>query len=126
MGWEYSLVDLGWQEMTNGGDIGDLLQYAKAAGVGVILWYNSGGPQNQVPDAGPKDLMLDPSLRMAELKRIRELGVRGIKVDFMQSDKQYVIALYEDILRDAAANHLFVDFHGSTIPRGWQRTWPNL
>ena len=44
----------------------------------------------------------------------------------MQSDKQYVIALYEDILRDAAANHLFVDFHGSTIPRGWQRTFPNL
>jgi hypothetical protein len=126
MGWEYSLVDLGWQEMTNGGEISDLLEYAKSANVGIILWYNSGGHHNEVPDAGPKDLMVDPSLRMVELRRIRALGVRGIKVDFMQSDKQYVIALYEDILRDAATNRLFVDFHGSTIPRGWQRTYPNL
>ncbi|MEO6525335.1 MAG: glycoside hydrolase family 97 catalytic domain-containing protein [Gemmatimonadaceae bacterium] len=126
MGWEYSLVDLGWQEMTNGGDIGDLIDYATKSGVGVLLWYNSGGEHNQVPDAGPKELMVDPSLRMAEMRRIRALGVKGIKVDFMQSDKQYVIALYEDILRDAAANRLVVDFHGSTIPRGWQRTYPNL
>jgi hypothetical protein len=60
------------------------------------------------------------------MKRIAALGFRGIKVDFMLSDKQYVIALYQDILRDAYANKLFVDFHGSTIPRGWQRTYPNL
>jgi alpha-glucosidase len=126
MRWEYSLVDLGWQEMTNGGDITDLIDYAEKSGVGVLLWYNSGGEHNQVPDAGPKNLMVDPSLRMAELRRIKALGVKGIKVDFMQSDKQYVIALYEDILRDAAANRLVVDFHGSTIPRGWQRTYPNL
>ena len=126
MSWEYSLVDLGWQEMTNGGEINDLLEYAATANVGVFLWYNSGGEHNQVPDAGPKDLMLDPVARRAEMRRIRALGVRGIKVDFMQSDKQYVIALYEDILRDAAANRLLVNFHGSTIPRGWQRTYPNL
>ena len=70
--------------------------------------------------------MVDPETRRAELKRIAALGFKGIKVDFMQSDKQYVIALYQDILRDAYANRLFVDFHGSTIPRGWQRTFPNL
>jgi len=126
MHWEYSLIDLGWQEMTNGGDISDLADYARAANVGLILWYNSGGAHNQVPDAGPKDLLVDSTARVAELKRIKALGARGIKVDFMQSDKQYVIALYEDILRDAAAQHLFVDFHGATIPRGWQRTYPNL
>ncbi|MEO8563575.1 MAG: glycoside hydrolase family 97 catalytic domain-containing protein [bacterium] len=126
MKWEYSLLDLGWPEMTNGGDAASLLDYAKARGVGLIAWYNSGGEHNRVPDAGPKDLLATPEARMAELKRIRALGFKGIKVDFMQSDKQYVIRLYEDILRDAAANHLFVDFHGSTIPRGWQRTYPNL
>ncbi|HEV7993729.1 MAG TPA: glycoside hydrolase family 97 catalytic domain-containing protein [Gemmatimonadaceae bacterium] len=126
MHWEYSLLDLGWPEMTNGGDVSDLLDYARARGVGLIAWYNSGGTHNQVPDAGPKDLLSTPEARMAELRRIRALGFKGIKVDFMQSDKQYVIGLYEDILRDAAANRLFVDFHGSTIPRGWQRTYPNL
>ncbi|MDB4883670.1 MAG: glycoside hydrolase family 97 protein [Gemmatimonadetes bacterium] len=126
MHWEYSLLDVGWQEMSGGGDANDLVEYAKTSGVDLIVWYNSGGAHNQVPDAGPRDLMVDPEVRRAELQRIRALGVKGIKVDFMQSDKQYLIALYEDILRDAAANHLFVDFHGSTIPRGWQRTYPNL
>ena len=126
MHWEYSLLDLGWPEMSNGGDAGELADYAKARGVGLIAWYNSGGEHNQVTDAGPKDLLVTPEARMAELRRIRALGFKGIKVDFMQSDKQYVVGLYEDILRDAAANRLFVDFHGSTIPRGWQRTYPNL
>jgi alpha-glucosidase len=123
--WEYSLLDAGWQQMGNGGDATDLAAYARARGVGLIAWYNSGGEHNQAED-GPRDLLVDPETRRAEFKRIAALGFRGIKVDFMQSDKQYVIALYHDILRDAYANRLFVDFHGSTIPRGWQRTYPNL
>ena len=123
--WEYSLLDAGWQQMRNGGDATDLVGYARARGVGLIAWYNSGGAHNQAED-GPRDLLVDPETRRAEFKRIAELGFKGIKVDFMQSDKQYVIALYQDILRDAYANRLVVDFHGSTIPRGWQRTYPNL
>ncbi|HEU4723120.1 MAG TPA: glycoside hydrolase family 97 catalytic domain-containing protein [Gemmatimonadaceae bacterium] len=123
--WEYSLLDAGWQQMRNGGDAADLAEYARARGVGLIAWYNSGGAHNRAND-GPRDLMVDPETRRAEMKRIAALGFKGIKVDFMQSDKQYVIALYQDILRDAYANRLFVDFHGSTIPRGWQRTYPNL
>ena len=106
-------------------DATELVEYAKARGVGLIAWYNSGGAHNQAQD-GPRDLMVDPETRRAEMKRIAALGFRGIKVDFMLSDKQYVIALYQDILRDAYANRLMVDFHGSTIPRGWQRTYPNL
>jgi hypothetical protein len=70
--------------------------------------------------------MLDSVARRVELKRIAALGVKGITVDVVPSDKQNVIGLYEDILREAAANHLFVDFHSSTIPRGWHRTFPNL
>jgi len=123
--WEYSLLDAGWQQMANGGDATALAEYARARGVGLIAWYNSGGAHNQAQD-GPRDLMVDPETRRAEMRRIAALGFRGIKVDFMQSDKQYVIGLYQDILRDAYANRLFVDFHGSTIPRGWQRTFPNL
>jgi hypothetical protein len=124
--WEYSLVDAGWPDMSNGGDIADLAEYAKTQGVGLILWYNSGGAHNQVMSELPRDLMAEPEIRQAEMRRIAALGIKGIKVDFFQSDKQQIIALYEDILRDAAANHLVVDFHGSTIPRGWQRTWPNM
>ncbi|MFL5617455.1 MAG: glycoside hydrolase family 97 catalytic domain-containing protein [Gemmatimonadaceae bacterium] len=123
--WEYSLLDAGWQQMGNGGDATELAEYARARGVGLIAWYNSGGAHNQAQD-GPRDLMVDPATRQAEMKRIAALGFKGIKVDFMLSDKQYVIGLYQDILRDAYANGLFVDFHGATIPRGWQRTYPNL
>lgn len=123
--WEYSLLDAGWQEMKEGGTPEDLADYARARGVGLIAWYNSGGAHNKAED-GPRDLMVDPETRRAEMKRIAALGFKGIKVDFMLSDKQYVIGLYQDILRDAYANRLFVDFHGATIPRGWQRTFPNL
>jgi hypothetical protein len=126
MRWEYSLLGQGWPVMENGGDVNDLLEYAKARNVALTLWYDLGGTHTEVPDSASRVLLTDPEARRAEFKRIAALGVKGITVDFMPSDKQYVIALYEDILRDAAANHLFVDFHGSTIPRGWQRTFPNL
>jgi len=125
LGWKYSLIDLGWQEM-RGGDIGKLTAYAATKGVGILVWYNSGGKHHQVPDAGPCDLVNDPLVREAEFSRIAAMGIKGIKVDFMQSDKQFVIGLYHDILRDAAKHKLVVNFHGATIPRGWERTYPNL
>ena len=123
---QYSLLDLGWDEMKNGGDVKQLAAYAKSKGVDLTVWYNSAGKHNQVPDAGPKDVLNDPLLRDAEFARIAALGIKGVKVDFMQSDKQFVIAMYHDIIRDAAKHHLVIDFHGCTIPRGWQRTYPNL
>lgn len=125
MGWEYALVDSGWQDMRND-DIWKLNDYAKSKGIGLILWYNSGGAHSRVLDAGPRDCMDDPARRETEMARLEAAGIKGIKVDFMQSDKQYVIQLYLDIIRDAARHHLFVDFHGATIPRGWSRTYPNL
>jgi hypothetical protein len=124
MGWEYSLVDANWNVM-NGGDLEQLAAYAKDKGVGLILWYNSGGPHNIVTEQ-PRDLMFNRDIRRKELARLQALGIKGIKVDFFQSDKQDVIRLYLDILRDAADYRLLVDFHGSTMPRGWSRTWPNL
>ena len=123
--WPYSLIDLGWHQM-HGGDIKQLADYAAKKHVGLIVWYNSAGKHNHVPDAGPMDRMNDPLVRDAEFARLNALGIKGIKVDFMQSDKQFVVALYHDILRDAARHKLLVNFHGATIPRGWDRTYPNL
>jgi alpha-glucosidase len=125
LGWEYSLIDLGWHTLKEGKAIPELADYAKSKNVDLILWYNSGGQHNQV-DGGPRNLMCDPVARAAEMKKISGWGIKGIKVDFMQSDKQYVMNMYEDILEDAAKYHLFVNFHGCTLPRGWNRTYPNL
>lgn len=124
MNWEYSLVDAGW-ESRKGLDIAELVEYAKSKNVDLLLWYNSGGPTNNV-DAGPRDLMFEPGLRQKEMKRIAELGIKGIKIDFFGSDKQDLIQLYLDILKDAAKQQLLVNFHGCTLPRGWSRTYPNL
>jgi hypothetical protein len=126
LGWEYSLLDLGWHVMKNGGDVKKLIEYAKSKNVGIILWYNSGGEHNKVSDACPCNIINDPQKRKEEFKKLQEWGVKGVKIDFMQSDKQYIMKLYQDILKDAAEYKLFVDFHGATIPRGWARTYPNL
>jgi hypothetical protein len=124
MGWEYVLVDANWDLMDNG-NIHDVLRYAKEKGVGVILWYNSGGPHNIVTEK-PRDTLTYKTVRRYELELLKSWGVAGIKVDFFQSDKQNVIGLYQAILEDAADYQIMINFHGCTAPRGWQRTWPHL
>ncbi|RPH68391.1 glycoside hydrolase family 97 protein, partial [bacterium] len=124
MGWEYSLVDANW-DLMKGGNVEQLTRYANSKNVGILLWYNSGGPHNVVTER-PRDLMNDPVKRREEFKRIAALGVKGVKVDFFQSDKPQMMKLYLDILRDAADHNIFVVFHGCTVPKGWNRTWPNL
>jgi hypothetical protein len=74
----------------------------------------------------PRDLMDIDATRKAEFQRIRKLGVKGVKIDFFLSDKQHIIKQYVDILEDAAINKLMVNFHGCTLPRGWNRTYPHL
>lgn len=124
MGWEYSLVDANWGSM-NGGNISQLVEYANSKNIGIWLWYNSGGEINKVTEQ-PRDVMYQPELRKAEFAKIYKMGVKGVKIDFFNSDKQPVIKLYLDILKDAAEHHLMVNFHGCTLPRGWERTYPNL
>jgi len=124
MGWEYSLVDANW-DLMEGGNVEQLIRYANSKNVGILLWYNSGGPHNIVTER-PRDIMNDPVIRKEEFKRISSLGVKGVKVDFFQSDKPDMMKLYLDILKDAAENEIMVNFHGCTLPRGWNRTWPNL
>jgi alpha-glucosidase len=123
-GWEYSLVDADWSEHDDD-EMRSLVGYAADRGVRLFLWYNSGGPHNRVR-MQPRDRMDQPAVRRSELAKIAQWGVAGIKVDFFHSDKQDGIARYLDILEDAAAHQLMVNFHGCTIPRGWSRTWPHL
>lgn len=124
MGWEYSLVDANWNTM---GDqvIQDLVEYGRQRHVKLMLWYNSGGPNNAVTEE-PRDLMHVAGARRAEFARIAAWGIAGVKVDFFESDKAEHIALMLDIAADAADARLLVNFHGCTVPRGWQRTWPNV
>jgi hypothetical protein len=124
MGWEYTLVDANWDIM-KGGTIHDVIAYAKTKGVGVFLWYNSGGPHNAVTER-PRGLMAQRKIRRYEFERLAQWGVKGVKIDFFQSDKQDIIRLYREILEDAADFHIMVNFHGCTLPRGWSRTYPHL
>lgn len=124
LGWEYALIDANWNQLP-GGAIEELVAHGKARNVDLMLWYNSGGPNNTMTEE-PRDLMTDSGTRIAEFKRIAELGIVGVKVDFFHSDKPLGIAQFLDILADAAEARLMVNFHGCTTPKGWSRTYPNL
>ncbi|MEM7341446.1 MAG: glycoside hydrolase family 97 catalytic domain-containing protein [Actinomycetota bacterium] len=124
LGWEYSLVDANWTEIADD-DLAALFAQAQRRGVGLWLWYNSGGPNNAIAEE-PRDRMHIPAERQAELARIAALGVVGVKVDFFQSDKATSIDLIRGILADALAVGLMVNLHGTTVPRGWCREFPNL
>jgi hypothetical protein len=125
MGWEYCLIDVDWDSKIGYEKIGELADYAKGKNVNLIMWYNSAGDWNTAPYT-PRDKMLTEESREVEFKRLRELGIKGIKVDFFGADGQSMMAYYQDILESAAKYGLIVNCHGSTLPRGWQRTYPNL
>jgi alpha-glucosidase len=124
MKWEYSMVDANW-DLMKGGTVEQLIQYANSKGIKILMWYNSSGPQSIVTER-PRDIMYDPIRRKAEFKKLQEWGVKGVKVDFWHSEKQNMIALYHDVIKDAAEHQIMVNVHGCTIPRGWSRTYPNL
>jgi alpha-glucosidase len=124
MGWGYSLVDANWNLIAPDA-MEQLVAEGKRKGIGLLFWYNSGGRHNAVTEE-PRNIMDDRAKRRAEFAKLERLGVKGVKIDFFHSDKQDRIAQYIDILEDAAVFHLLVNFHGCTIPRGWQRTYPHL
>lgn len=124
MKWEYVLIDAGWPQMKNG-TMEDLVKYADSKNVGIVLWYHSGMGREK-DTLSYANLMAFPDSRKKEFEKLRAWGVKGVKVDFFDGDKQPVIKRYYDILRDATANRIMVNFHGSTLPRGWERTYPNL
>lgn len=125
MGWPYTLLDWEWDAMANGGNLQDALKYIHSKGVKPLMWYNSGGDHTWV-GATPKDRMLTHENRVAEFTRLKEWGVKGVKIDFFESEKQSMIQYYLDILEDAARFEMMVYFHGCIVPRGWARTYPHL
>jgi len=126
MKWPYCLVDWEWPQMEGGYDLNDVMAYAKKKGIGINLWYNSGTSWIGPGSPQPEDRLNTPEGREAEFAWLESLGVGGVKVDFFSPDDPEIVNYYLDILEDAARHHLMVDFHGCTIPRGWQRTWPNM
>ncbi|MBO4843480.1 MAG: glycoside hydrolase family 97 catalytic domain-containing protein [Bacteroidales bacterium] len=120
MGWPYSLADGGWPGM-RGGTIEELVAYAKEKGVKMNVWYNS---ETSIPTR--LKTISDPEGREKEFQRLEDLGITGVKIDFFLPDSASMVNYYLDLLKDAAKHHLLVDFHGCTMPNGWQRTWPNL
>jgi hypothetical protein len=125
MQWEYCLIDAYWNTQIGYEKIQKLVDYAEARDVGILLWYNSAGDWNTAPLL-PRDMLLTHEDRMREFSKLKKMGIRGVKVDFFGGDGQSVMAYYQDIFEDAAQFGLMVNCHGATIPRGWQRTYPNL
>ena len=125
MGWPYCLIDWEWPDMEDG-SIEELVDYAKEKGIKINLWYNSGTSWIGPGAPQPQDRLNTAENREREFAWLESMGVTGVKVDFFLPDDATMVDYYLDILEDAARHHLLVDFHGCTIPRGWQRTWPNM
>jgi alpha-glucosidase len=109
MGWEYTLFDAGWW---NPG-LKPIASYALAKGVMPLAWLFATD-------------FYDAKKGAKKLDEMADAGIRGVKVDFWCSDRQEAIAAQQALMRDAAERHMVVNLHGCTIPRGWQRTWPNV
>lgn len=125
MGWRYTLIDSMWDSQIGYERVAELIKYARSKDVSILLWYNSAGSWNQAPQT-PRDRMLTRASRQQEFERLKAMGVAGLKIDFFGGDGQSFINYYLDIMEDAASYGLLLNFHGATLPRGWQRTYPNL
>ncbi|ADV26739.1 Glycoside hydrolase 97 [Pseudoxanthomonas suwonensis 11-1] len=125
MGWRYTLVDALWDTQIGEPKMRELIDHAHGKDVSVLVWYNSAGDWNEAPQT-PRSKLLDHASRVREFKKLQAMGVAGLKIDFFGGDGSSMIAYYLDLLADAAPHGFQMNFHGSTLPRGWQRTWPHL
>jgi len=124
MGYNTILVDALWDTQIGYDRIEELAKYGTTKNVGLYLWYNSNGYWNDAPQ-GPRGVIDNTISRRKEMAWMKRIGVKGIKVDFFGGDKQVTMKLYEDILSDANDYGILVIFHGCTLPRGWERMYPN-
>lgn len=125
MEYEYILIDALWDTNIGYEKMEELIEYANSKNVDVFLWYNSNGSFNDAPQ-GPRNRMSTSIARKEEMKWLQKIGVKGLKVDFFGGDKQETMRFYEDILSDANDHGLMIIFHGCTLPRGWERMYPNF
>ena len=117
MGYEYYLVDDGWRDWNGGGynawaALAELSKYARSQGVTLWAWVNA-------------KYVYSPAEREAYFTKAKQIGLAGLKVDFPQPANAEWVQWYDDVLRDAAAHQLMIDFHGAVKPTGRERTWPN-
>lgn len=125
MNWEYCLIDADWDVKIGYDKMKEMVDYAKTKQVKLLVWYNSSGNWNSTVYT-PKNKLLTHSDREAEFAKLHEMGIAGLKIDFFGGDGKSMIGYYHDILKDAAAHQLMINFHGATLPRGWHRTYPHL
>lgn len=125
MHWQYCLVDVDWDTRIGYDRMKELADYAATKNVGLILWYNSSGDWNTTK-YHPKSALLTREAREAVFAKLQTMGIKGVKIDFFNGDGRSMMQYYLDILQDAAKYKLLVNFHGATLPRGWQRTYPHL
>jgi alpha-glucosidase len=109
MGWEYNLIDDGF----NKASMNALMQTQKDASVGAELWYNYSDVNTQAKQD-------------AVFAQCKTWGVKSLKIDFISNDNQSFMQWYDMTARNLAKNQIMVTFHGSTIPRGQRRRWPNI
>lgn len=124
MGYEFFLIDNWWDKNIGHKRMEELARYAQSKNVSPIVWYSSSGYWNDI-EQSPTNIMDNPITRKREMKWLQKIGAKGIKVDFFGGDKQETMRLYEAILSDADDHGLMVIFHGCTLPRGWERMYPN-
>lgn len=125
MHWPYCLIDADWDRRIGEEKIKQLVAFANQQGIKLILWYNSAGDWNTTPYT-PRNKFLTAQSRDAEFAKLSDWGIAGVKIDFFGGDGQSFMEYYHNILKSAANHHILVNFHGTTLPRGWQRTYPNL
>jgi hypothetical protein len=125
MNWPYCLIDADWDTRIGDAKMKELVAHAVSKNVKLLVWYNSSGSWNST-EYHPKGKLLTHVDRDAAFSKLKEMGIAGIKVDFFGGDGQSMIAYYHAMLKDAAKHQLLINFHGATLPRGWQRTYPNL
>lgn len=124
MGFEYTLVDNWWDKNLGRKGMEEFIKYSRTQGVEPIIWYSSSGYWNDIVQ-GPVNKMENPRIRRQEMQWLKDNGVKAVKVDFFGGDKQETMRLYEAILTDANDFGIMVIFHGCTMPRGWERMFPN-
>lgn len=125
MHWPYVLIDALWDTQIGRQPIAQLVEYAAGKGVGLILWYNSSGSWNSTTQT-PKSVLTDRDSRLKEFAWLKQIGIKGLKIDFFAGDGKSMMAYYNELAMDAADYGLMLNYHGSTLPRGLQRTYPNL
>jgi alpha-glucosidase len=111
LGFEYNVIEGFWSRWSMD-QRKELVEYSRQQGVGVWFWRHT--RQLQTPEA-----------REEFFSMCRDLGVVGVKLDFLDHEAKEVIDLYEDLLLAGARHQIMVNFHGANKPTGRDRTWPN-